>query len=257
MSGNILEMVLSKNSTFVMRSGTNLEEVTKLFTLMHEKKLTPNKTTKPILKNIFRHHLNNDAISWIRELREKNFIDVGFEDMKARNLKPDIYSYVPLIHQLAQHERADEALKLIEVKEQKVHLNTVAYNVFIKKMSDMNIQPNEYIYYLMIEMFSNLSYPINGKCFNKALQTCRLMIKSGIEPKISTYNALLSLFTEKGGKKGARLLFREMQRFGLSPDVYTYTSLINAYVKASDIKSRKILSEMKKAGIEPSITCNI
>ncbi|EXX67728.1 hypothetical protein RirG_111780 [Rhizophagus irregularis DAOM 197198w] len=128
-----------------MRSGTNLEEVTKLFTLMHEKKLTPNKTTKPILKNIFRHHLNNDAISWIRELREKNFIDVGlekeilspsffrgFEDMKARNLKPDIYSYVPLIHQLAQHERADEALKLIEVKEQKVHLNTVAYNVFIK-----------------------------------------------------------------------------------------------------------------------------
>ncbi|CAB5383816.1 unnamed protein product [Rhizophagus irregularis] len=129
MSGNILEMVLSKNSAFVMRSGTNLEEVTKLFTLMHEKKLTPNKTTKTILKNIFRHHLNNDAISWIRE--SPSFFR-GFEDMKARNLKPDIYSYVPLIHQLAQHERADEALKLIEVKEQKVHLNTVAYNVFIK-----------------------------------------------------------------------------------------------------------------------------
>uniref|UniRef100_U9SZE5 Pentacotripeptide-repeat region of PRORP domain-containing protein n=1 Tax=Rhizophagus irregularis (strain DAOM 181602 / DAOM 197198 / MUCL 43194) TaxID=747089 RepID=U9SZE5_RHIID len=212
-----------------MRSGTNLEEVTKLFTLMHEKKLTPNKTTKPILKNIFRHHLNNDAISWIRELREKNFIDVGlekeilspsffrgFEDMKARNLKPDIYSYVPLIHQLAQHERADEALKLIEVKEQKVHLNTVAYNVFIK-----------------------------------ALQTCRLMIKSGIEPNVRTYNALLSLFAEKGGKKGARLLFREMQRFGLSPDVYTYTSLINAYAKS-------LYETMIKDKVDPTfVTCAV
>ncbi|CAB4433401.1 unnamed protein product [Rhizophagus irregularis] len=78
--------------------------------------------------------------------------------------------------------------------------------------------------------------------FNKALQTCRFMIKSGIEPNVSTYNALLSLFTEKGGKKGACLLFREMQRFGLSPDVYTYTSLINAYVKASDINKAEKFS---------------
>ncbi|PKC66235.1 TPR-like protein [Rhizophagus irregularis] len=207
-------------AAYGMRSkpGTNLEEVTKLFTLMHEKNLTPNGTTKTILKDIFRYHLNNDAISWIRELREKNFIDVGFEDMKARNLKPDIYSYVPLIHQLAQHERVDEALKLIEeVKEQKVHLNTVAYNVFIKV-------------YIMASKYEQTDQIIGD------------MLKQNTEPNTR-------------GKKGARLLFREMQRFGLSPDVYTYTSLINAYVKASDInKAEKIFSEMKKAGIEPSIT---
>ncbi|CAB4433402.1 unnamed protein product [Rhizophagus irregularis] len=104
-------------AAYGMRSnpGTNLEEVIKLFTLMHEKKLTPNNQNNS-------NFLVRESPSFFR----------GFEDMKARNLKPDIYSYVPLIHQLAQHERADKALKLIEVKEQKVHLNTVAYNVFIK-----------------------------------------------------------------------------------------------------------------------------
>ncbi|CAG8648138.1 9488_t:CDS:1, partial [Rhizophagus irregularis] len=237
-------------AAYGMRSkpGTNLEEVTKLFTLMHEKNLTPNGTTKTILKDIFRYHLNNDAISWIRELREKNFIDVGlekeillillknnnlkealrsFEDMKARNLKPDIYSYVPLIHQLAQHERVDEALKLIEeVKEQKVHLNTVAYNVFIKV-------------YIMASKYEQTDQIIGD------------MLKQNTEPNTRTFSQLFNAYAKAGNADLALQIIKKMSDMNIQPNEYIYCLMIEMFSNLSDIQSMEnVFRHMIDNGIE-------
>ncbi|GBC00795.1 hypothetical protein RclHR1_03980011 [Rhizophagus clarus] len=231
--------------------GKNLEEVTKLFALMHEKELTPNGTTKTILKNIFRYHLNNDAISWIRELRKKKLTDVGlekeillillksnnlkeavrtFEDMKARDLKPDIYSYVPLIHQLAQHERVDEALELIEeIREQEAHPNVVAYNVFAKV------------------------YNMASK-YEQTNQIIENMLKQNIQPNTLTFNQLINACSKVGNIDLALRIIKKMSDLNIQPNEYIYSSMIEMFSNLSDInKAFQTCQLMIKSGIEPNV----
>jgi pentatricopeptide repeat protein len=268
------------------KPGTNLEEVTNLFTLMHEKKLTPNGTTKTILKDIFRYHLNNDAISWIRELREKKFIDVGlekeillillknnnlkeaissFEEMKARNLKPDVYSYVPLIHQLAQHERIDKALELIEeIKKQKVHLNVVAYNVFIKvynmaskyeqtgqiieDMLKQNIEPNTRTFSQLINAYAKMGNA------DLALQVIKKMSDMNIQPNEYIYISMIELFSNLSDIQSMENVFHQMidNRIGLKETAYYH--LLMGYTRVQDLnKAFQTCRLMIKSGIEPNV----
>ncbi|RIA96106.1 hypothetical protein C1645_755746 [Glomus cerebriforme] len=264
----------------------DLEEVTKLFTLMHEKQLTPNGTTKTILKNIFRYHFNNDAISWIRELREKNFIDVGmekeilltlldnnnlqeairsFENMKARNLEPDVYSYIPLIHQLARHGRVDKALELIkEMKEQKVLLNTVAYNVFIgvynmasnheqasqliEDMLKQNIEPNARTFGQLINAYAKA-----GKA-DLALQVIKKMSDMRIKPNEYIYTTMIELFSNLSDVKSMENVFRHMIDNRIDSKEVTYYHLLLGYTRFQDLtKAFQTCQLMIRSGIEPNV----
>ncbi|CAI2175098.1 2029_t:CDS:1 [Funneliformis geosporum] len=264
----------------------DLREVTKLFTLMHEKNLIPNGTTKTILKNIFRYHFDNNAISWIRELRKKGIVDAGLEkeiliillenhnikeairffgDMKERNLVPDVYSYIPLIHQLAQHGKVEESLKLIEeMKERNVPLNTVAYNVLIgvynmasnyeqagqliENMLKQNIEPN-------IRTFGQLinTYAKAGKS-DLALQVLKMMTKFGIQPNEYIYTSMIELFANLSDIQSMENVFRRMVDSGISPKEVTYYILLMGYSRVQDLnKSFQTCRLMIKSGIEPNV----
>ncbi|CAG8704684.1 22084_t:CDS:1 [Cetraspora pellucida] len=227
----------------------NLNEVTFLYSLMHEKHVMPNILTKNILSGIFQTCLNHGAIPWFNELMDKELVDSGltkeviaillknqkldealqiFKKMRTINLIPNIYTYNALIHALGKQERVDEALNVIRDMElQQLERDTVSYNVLIK------------IYSLL-------------KNYEKMHQLVDDMLKIGIAPDVRTFGQLINVYAKLGKVNSALALLHKMVKLGIRPDRHIYTSLIELFANVNDNDSmEKVFHNMITDGIRP------
>uniref|UniRef100_A0A2P2JI14 Pentatricopeptide repeat-containing protein n=1 Tax=Rhizophora mucronata TaxID=61149 RepID=A0A2P2JI14_RHIMU len=80
------------------------------------------------------------------------------------------------------------------------------------------------------------------------------MMKRGIVPNITTYNALINGLCKAGNLERAQRLFNKLHLKGLTPNVVTYNILIDGYCKSGNTREALDLrDEMLKEGICPSI----
>ncbi|CAG8493178.1 18546_t:CDS:2, partial [Acaulospora morrowiae] len=265
----------------------DLQEVTFIYSLMHEKQIFPDVETKNILAGIFEFHYHRNSIQWFTELMDKRLVDSNlvkeivlflikkknlndairiYEKMRSLEMIPGPYIYNSLIDQLGKQERIDEALRLAqEMESLNVPLDTVSYNVLIKTYG--LTENHEKIKELFDELLSKketkpslrtFSEAINAYAklgrVNSALWALDKMRTLEMRPDQFIYTSLIELFSNANDTQSMERVFRNMLADGVNPLKITYGMLTVGYCRENDIyKAFQICRIMISSGIEPDV----
>nr|CAG8440174.1 5779_t:CDS:2 [Entrophospora candida] len=267
----------------------NLQEVTKLYTLMQDKNIKPNGDTKSIVKIVFKRNLDHDeseTLSWFNELMDKEKLDAGlikevviilsdkkkFDEatkilnkLKSLKMKCDPIIYTNLIENYTSEKMFDVSDGLLkEMAMQNYKLDTASYTSMIRYYH----QTENYVKALeviedMLEMKADPNLSTFREIFHvyakinkvdKISQMTSMMKKMGIKPDKYTYSSILDLFSNIKNIKMMEMTFNHMIKDGVDPNTVTYDNMIHGYGRANKLhKSVEIYQKMLDEGIKPDV----
>nr|CAG8450293.1 2321_t:CDS:10 [Entrophospora candida] len=270
----------------IIKTAGNLQEVSKLYSLMYNIQLLPNRDTKAIMRNIFTDNIDFGASTWFCNLMERKLVDLNLtkgimqilarrnrfdeaviilEKMKILGIKSDPYIFFMLLANSSLQKKDKISIYLIkEMREQKIELNTLGYNILIR---NYNKEKNYEKAYEMIEEMLNLNVELNLRTFNEIFHTfaklnkvnptfrmMELMSEKEIQPNKYIYSSMLSLLSKTKNIKMIEKIFLLMIEDGIDPNRVTYDSIIHGYGNTNKLyKSIEIYQKMINEGIKPDV----
>ncbi|CAI0554617.1 unnamed protein product [Linum tenue] len=186
--------------------------------------------------------------------------------MKSDRCKPDIITFNLLIdsygrkQQFAKMEQVFKSL-LSHPKEKptlptfnsmitsygKARQRERAESVFEKMTVEMKYTPSFITFESMITMYGFCD------CMSNAREIFDSMVGSGKEIRVSTLNAMLSVYCMNKLHSEAQLLLENVGGLGVRPDSSTYKLLYKAYTKANQKELvERLLKRMERDGVVPN-----
>lgn len=193
--------------------------------------------------------------------RERDFqkMNLLMNEMKEKEVKPDVVTFGILINHLCKCYRVDEALQVFEkmggndavlVKPDLVLYNTLIDGLckvgkqeeglkLMEKMRLENRLPNTVTYNCLIDGFCKAGE------IERSLELFDQMKKNRVVPNVITLNTLLHGMCKLGRVSSGMKLFAEMQEKGLKGNVITYTVLITSFCNVNNIdRAMSLFNEM-------------
>ena len=153
-----------------------------------------------------------------------------FEQMKSKNLEPDVVTYSTLITSCANEKNLTKALQIFQ------------------QMKSKNLEPNVVTYSTLITCCAN------QKNLTKALQIFEQMKSKKLEPDVVTYNTLITCCIRTRNSKTGRTVLNELIKKRIKMDEYTFSAifkLISLENKPNPkLEADKWYSKMEQMGIE-------
>nr|CAG8499508.1 9915_t:CDS:2 [Entrophospora candida] len=226
----------------------NLQEVTKLYTLMQDKNITPNGDTKSIVKIVFKRNFDYDeseTLSWFNELMDKGKLDAG------------LIKEVVII--LSNKKKFNEAIKILDkMKSLKIKYDPIIYtnlieNLTSEKMFDVSeILLKEMIkqnFKLDITLYNTMiRYYHQTENYVKAFEVIENMLEMKVDPNFNTFREAFHMYA-KMNKVSQTIGMNEMEK----PDKYIYSSMFDLF---SNIKDTKITDRTFNQMIEEEVDPN-
>ncbi|KAJ9153487.1 hypothetical protein P3X46_026918 [Hevea brasiliensis] len=182
-------------------------------------------------------HLKSDACTYnilIRGLCSDRRVDDAwkvFNEMRRRDLFPNVVTFGTLIYGLCLDLKLEEAFKLKNYMA-KVH----------------GVCPNAYVYASLLKGVCGLGE------LSLAFRLKEEMVRDGIKLDSAIYSTLISGLFKVGRKEEVHGILEEMNLSGCKPDTVTYNVIINGFCKDKDFKAAyKILVEMMEKGCKPEV----
>ncbi|KAK4738840.1 hypothetical protein R3W88_002537 [Solanum pinnatisectum] len=198
--------------------------------------------------------------------REHDFqkMNLLMNEMKEKEVNPDVVTFGIFINHLCKCYRVDEALQVFEkmggsetdgvlVKPDLVLYNTLIDGLCkvgkqeegLKLMEKMRLEngyvPNTITYNCLIDGFCKAGE------IERSLELFDQMKKDRVVPNVITMNALLHGMCKFGRVSSAMRFFAEMQEKGLKGDVITYTVLITSFCSVNNIdRAISLFNEMSE-----------
>ncbi|CAJ0753459.1 21570_t:CDS:2 [Entrophospora sp. SA101] len=160
----------------------------------------------------------------MRDIREKK--KQIFKELETLGFAMDVVTCSILMKNFVYHENMIDAEKLMKI------------------MNDQNINPNEYIFNLLVYGYAKI------KNMNMAQKIVENMIEAGFVKDIRIYTSLINGYVEIGEINKAYKEFEEMKQNILEFDNIAYTSLMNMFAVENYISNvQKIFDHMKELNI--------
>ncbi|XP_050221852.1 putative pentatricopeptide repeat-containing protein At1g53330 [Mercurialis annua] len=154
-----------------------------------------------------------------------------FDEMKKRDLVPNMVTFGSLIYGLCLDFKLKEAFKLKDYMV-KVH----------------GVCPNEYVYASLIKGVCGIGEISLAFRLKDEMERNKVTIDSAI------YSTLINGLFKFGRKDEALGVLEEMKLKGCKPDTVTYNVLINGFCKGKDFETAyKLLDEMSENGFKPDV----
>ncbi|KAK7257146.1 hypothetical protein RIF29_30911 [Crotalaria pallida] len=154
-----------------------------------------------------------------------------FDEMRKRNIRPNVVTYGTLINGLCKNSRLREALKLKEDMERVSGLkaNVSLYTTLIKGACEV------------------------GK-FGLAFRLKDEMTRKDLMLDAAVYNTIIAALFKAGRKEKGMAVLEEMKKSGCEADVVTYNVLIAEFCREEKFeKAYKILDEMERANVKADV----
>jgi len=151
-----------------------------------------------------------------------------FNDMQAKNIKPDTHAYTIIIDNYRRLEQMEDALNFYEL------------------MLKNEFKPNNYTYASLITGLG-VDYKID-----KAEALLNEMITSTKREDLGEgpFNAMMSNYCARNLPEKAVEIFQKMKNNWVIPDVYTYNILIAGFIGIRDKRNATIyVSELKRSNL--------
>ncbi|KAI5079436.1 hypothetical protein GOP47_0004915, partial [Adiantum capillus-veneris] len=173
--------------------------------------------------------LNPDANLYAAAL--SGHIKANDDEGVARVLQnlSDVGEFNGAIAAFARAGKADSALKLLQVMEEKgCHANVRTYDWLVKCLC-------------------------SAERTEEALEALENMQAAGLDPNVNIYNALISHCCRHKKLDEALKLFSQMKEKGCQPDIVTHNSLISGYLKSRQVdRAHQHMELMKAEGCMPT-----
>ncbi|CAJ0867479.1 8645_t:CDS:2 [Entrophospora sp. SA101] len=227
----------------------NLQEVTKLYTLMQDKNITPNGDTKSIVKIVFKRNFDYDeseTLSWFNELMDKGKLDAG------------LIKEVVII--LSNKKKFNEAIKILDkMKSLKIKYDPIIYtnlieNLTSEKMFDVSeILLKEMIkqnFKLDITLYNTMiRYYHQTENYVKAFEVIENMLEMKVDPNFNTFREAFHMYAKMNKVSQTTLGMNEMEK----PDKYTYSSMFDLFSNIKDTKiTDRTFNQMIEEGVDPN-----
>ncbi|KAM3378617.1 pentatricopeptide repeat-containing protein like [Capsicum galapagoense] len=203
--------------------------------------------------------------------RERDFqrMNLLMNEMKEKEVKPNVVTFGILINHLCKCYRVDEALQVFEkmggsepdgvlVKPDRVLYNTLidglckvgkqeeGFKLMEKMRMENGYEPNTVTYNCLIDGFCKAGE------IETSLELFDQMKKNGVVPNVITLNILLNGMCKLGRVSSGMGLFAEMQEKGLKGNAITYTILITSFCSVNNIdRAMTLFNEMTENGCSP------
>ncbi|MCD7456236.1 hypothetical protein HAX54_030949 [Datura stramonium] len=203
--------------------------------------------------------------------REGDFqkMNLLMNEMKEKEIKPNVVTFGILINHLCKCYRVDEALQVFEkmggsetdgilVKPDRVLYNTLidglckvgkqeeGFKLMEKMRLESGYEPNTVTYNCLIDGFCKAGE------IERSHELFDQMKKDRVVPNVITMNILLNGMCKHGRVSSAMALFAEMQEKGLKGNAITYTILITSFCSVNNIdRAMSLFSEMLENGFFP------
>ncbi|XP_009626803.1 pentatricopeptide repeat-containing protein At3g61520, mitochondrial [Nicotiana tomentosiformis] len=203
--------------------------------------------------------------------RERDFekMNLLMNEMKGKEIKPDVVTFGILINHLCKSYKVDEAMQVFEkmggsesdgilVKPDLVLYNTLidglckvgrqeeGFKLMEKMRLESGYEPNTVTYNCLIDGFCKAGE------IERSYELFDQMKKGGVVPNVITLNTLLDGMCKHGRVNSGIELFAEMQGKGVKGNAITYTILITSFCSVNNIdKAMNLFNEMSENGCFP------
>ncbi|XP_059312570.1 LOW QUALITY PROTEIN: pentatricopeptide repeat-containing protein At3g61520, mitochondrial [Lycium ferocissimum] len=162
-------------------------------------------------------------------------------EMKEKEIKPNVVTFGILINHLCKSYRVDEALQVFE-------------KMGGSESDGILVKPDRVIYNTLIDGLCKVGKQEEGF---KLMEKMRL--ESGYEPNTVTYNCLIDGFCKAGEIERSNDLFDQMKKDGVGANVITLNTLLDGMCKHGRVsKAMGLFAEMQEKGLKGnSITYTI
>ncbi|CAI9102029.1 OLC1v1000217C2 [Oldenlandia corymbosa var. corymbosa] len=216
----------------------------------------------------------NALLTGLGKERDFKRMNLLMQEMKEKDIQPDVLTFGILINHLCKFHRVDEALEMFgrmkggNVEEGSdlvvVEPDVVIYNTLIDGLC--KVGRIEEALELMENMMTlkggckpnTVTYNslLDGLCkageIRRAFELFDRMSKAGVDPNVITLNTLLDGMCRSEQVGSAMDFFDEMQGRGLKVNAITYTILITAFCGANNIdKAFSLFDQMVQSGCFP------
>ncbi|KAJ8529232.1 hypothetical protein K7X08_036067 [Anisodus acutangulus] len=175
--------------------------------------------------------------------RERDFqkMNLLMNEMKEKEIKPDVVTFGILINHLCKSYKIDEALQVFE-------------KMGGSECDGILVKPDLVLYNTLIDGLCKVGKQEEGF---KLMEKMRL--ESGYEPNTVTYNCLIDGFCRAGEIERSYELFDQMKKDGVVPNVITLNTLLDGMCKHGRVSTAMgLLAEMQEKGLKGnSITYTI
>ncbi|XP_038883965.1 pentatricopeptide repeat-containing protein At5g42310, chloroplastic isoform X2 [Benincasa hispida] len=186
--------------------------------------------------------------------------------MRQDGYQSDFVNYSLIIQSLTRTNKIDVPIlqKLYEeIESDKIELDGQLLNDIILGFAKAG-DPNRALYFLSMVQASGLNPKTstfvaiisalgNHGRTEEAEAIFEEMKEGGLKPRIKAFNALLKGYARKGSLKEAESIVSEMEKSGLSPDEHTYGLLVDAYANVGRWESaRHLLKQMEARNVQPN-----
>ncbi|KAF1899756.1 hypothetical protein Lal_00019887 [Lupinus albus] len=154
-----------------------------------------------------------------------------FDEMRKRNVRPNVVTYGTLINGLCKNSRLREALKLKEEMERVLKLkpNVLLYTTLIKGVCEV------------------------GK-FGLAFRLKDEMVRNNVKLDAAVYNTIIAALFKGGRKEEGLGVLKEMKKSGCEADIVTYNVLIVEFCREENFeKAFKVLDKMEVVNVKADV----
>nr|XP_033517516.1 pentatricopeptide repeat-containing protein At3g61520, mitochondrial-like isoform X2 [Nicotiana tomentosiformis] len=147
--------------------------------------------------------------------RERDFekMNLLMNEMKGKEIKPDVVTFGILINHLCKSYKVDEAMQVFE-------------KMGGSESDGILVKPDLVLYNTLIDGLCKVGRQEEGF---KLMEKMRL--ESGYEPNTVTYNCLIDGFCKAGEIERSYELFDQMKKGGVVPNVITLNTLLDGMCK--------------------------
>ncbi|XP_055817204.1 pentatricopeptide repeat-containing protein At3g61520, mitochondrial [Solanum dulcamara] len=197
--------------------------------------------------------------------RERDFQKMNLltNEMKEKEVEPDVVTFGILINHLCKSYRVDEALQVFEKMGRSetdailIKPDLVLYNTLIDGLCKVGKQEEGFKLMEKMRLENRLPNTVTYNCLidgfckaggiERSLELFDQMKKDRVVPNVITLNTLLHGMCKLGRVNSAMRLFAEMQEKGLKGNAITYTILITSFCSVNNIdRAMSLFNEMSE-----------
>lgn len=203
---------------------------------------------------------------------------VLLNEMKTKNLNPDVVTYATLIDGISKNETLStkEALRVSsevvdEMKKEGLQLDAQAYTVLMHlafktrdlnravglfhEMKEQGIMPTVDFYSSLIKYYTKLG---DRSTRDEYLKTCLDLLTEceeyGIKMDVPGFVSLLSACASVGSLESALKVWNKINSQKIVKSVSMYTAMINVYFSARDLSGAiSLFAKMKRERLKPTV----
>ncbi|KAF2291755.1 hypothetical protein GH714_035464 [Hevea brasiliensis] len=174
-----------------------------------------------------------------KDKRIKEVKDLIEKMMKDSKLFPDQVTYNTIIHMLAKHGHADEAVE------------------FLREAEERGFQVDKVGHSAIIDSFLTYTAVVNGLCkvgqVEEAKKMLQQMYKHGYKPNTVSYTALLNGLCRNGKSLEAREMMNMSEEDWWTPNAITYSVVMHGLRREGKLsESWDVVREMLRKGFFPT-----